>query len=68
MKIAAPALKLEMALESVELREGRPVIVCRMGVYDATTELSREDLRTFMACLMKPSIFFAFCRVIFSSN
>lgn len=63
MKITAPALKLDMTLSDVVLREGRPVIVCRMGVYDATTELSKEDVGVFLKCLLRPKVFLAFAKI-----
>lgn len=66
MKITAPALKLDMTLADVVLREGRPVIVCRMGVYDATTELSKEDVGAFLKCLLRPRVLLAFAKLALS--
>ncbi|MFT3722934.1 MAG: hypothetical protein QM773_05035 [Hyphomonadaceae bacterium] len=68
MKIIAPALKLDMVLSDVVLREGRPVIVCRMGVYDATTELSKEDVGVFLKCMLRPSVFLAFAKITLSRS
>lgn len=66
MRIHAPALKLDMSLSDIVLRDGKPVIVCRMGTYDATTELSKEDIGVFLKCMVRPSVFMAFARVLFS--
>jgi hypothetical protein len=63
MKISAPALKLDVVLSDVVVREGRPVIVCRMGAYDATTELSHEDIARILKCLLRPKVLMAFARL-----
>ncbi|QKR99872.1 hypothetical protein F9288_09650 [Sphingomonas sp. CL5.1] len=68
MKISAPSLKLDMALHDVVVKDGRPVIVCRMGVYEATTDLSRDDVIAMLKCLARPSIFAAFMRLVLSSR
>ena len=64
MKIIAPGLKLDMILSDIVLRDERPVIICRMGAYDATTELSREDIITFLKCMLRPKMFFAVARLL----
>lgn len=63
MKISAPALKLEMKLSDVRIKDGRPVIVCRMGAYDATTELSQADVLTLLRTLARPSVLLSFIRL-----
>jgi len=66
VKISAPGLKLDMILSDIVLRDARPVVVCRMGAYDATTELSREDIATFMRCMLRPRTFLAVVRLLLS--
>lgn len=66
MRINAPSLKLDMVLRGVEIREQRPVIMCQIGSYSATTELSREDMRSFVRSMLRPRIALAFAKVFFS--
>lgn len=64
MKIVAPSLKLNMELQDVEIREGKPVIVCRVGVYDATADLSTQDTRAIFKCLLRPRTLLAFIKLL----
>lgn len=64
MKISAPALKLDMVLSDVEVRDGAPVIICRMGAYNATTVLSKADMAVFLRCMLRPKVFLAFARIL----
>lgn len=66
MRINAPSLKLDMVLTDVELREDRPMIICRIGSYNATTELSRDDIRSFVRCMLRPKVALAFAKIAFS--
>jgi hypothetical protein len=68
VKITAPGLKLDMILSDIVLRDERPVIICRMGAYDATTELSREDIITFLRCMLRPKMFLAVARLLRSKR
>jgi len=68
MKISAPALKLDMVLSDVEVRDGAPVIICRMGAYNATTVLSKEDLAVLLRCVLRPKVFLAFARTLFQPD
>jgi hypothetical protein len=68
MRIVAPSLKLNMDLRDVQIKEDKPVIICRVGVYDATTDLSPEDLRTFLKCLCRPRILIAFLKLAFGKS
>jgi hypothetical protein len=65
MKISAPSLKLDMALQNIVVKDGRPIIVSRIGVYEATTDLSREDVIAILKCLVRPSVLPAFIRLTF---
>ena len=68
MRINAPALKLDMVLSDVVVRNARPVIVCRMGAYDATTELSPEDIGRILKCLLRPKVLMSFARLWLSKT
>jgi hypothetical protein len=68
VKVIAPGLKLDMILSDIALRNERPVIVCRVGAYDATTELSREDIATFLRCVLRPRVLLAFIRMLLSKR
>lgn len=68
MRINAPSMKLDMLLCGVEIREQRPIITCRIGSYNATTELSREDMRNFVRSLLRPKVAWAFAKVFFGKS
>ena len=68
MKVVAPGLTLDMILSDIAIRDQRPVIVCRVGAYDATTELAREDLATFLRCMLRPRVLLAFTRLLLSKR
>ena len=68
MKVVAPGLTLDMILSDIAIRNQRPVIVCRVGAYDATTELAREDLATFIRCMLRPRVLLAFTRLLLSKR
>jgi hypothetical protein len=57
-----------MILSDIAIRDQRPVIVCRVGAYDATTELAREDLATFLRCMLRPRVLLAFTRLLLSKR
>lgn len=65
MKISAPSLKLDMVLSHVEVKHGLPVIVCKVGVYEAVTDLSRDDVRVLLRNLARPRVLGAFLRLAF---
>jgi hypothetical protein len=66
MKIQAPGLNLDMALQSVIVKNDRPVVVCRVGAYDATAMLTQNDVRIFLRQLLRPSILWAVVRLAIS--
>jgi hypothetical protein len=56
MKIRAPGLSLDMAVRSIALADGSRVVSCRTGPYDATAQLSRDDVRVLMRTLFRPAL------------
>jgi hypothetical protein len=65
MKIRAPGLNLDMAVCSIALVEGSPVVSCRAGPYDATAQLSRDDVRILMRALIRPALLIRLVRFSF---
>jgi hypothetical protein len=65
MKIRAPGLNLDMAVRSISLIDGSPVVGCRAGPYDATAELSRDDVRLLMRALFRPALLVRLIRFAF---
>jgi hypothetical protein len=65
MKISMPSLKVDLAVSDIQIRNGKPVIVSRMGVYEATAEPTREDVRAVLRCLLRPSVIVALARLAF---
>jgi hypothetical protein len=45
-----------MAVRSISLIDGSPVVSCRVGPYDATAQLSRDDVRILMRALCRPAV------------
>ena len=63
MKISAPSLKLDLAITEIIVREGEPVVKCRVGVYDATAKLDSNDVVAALRSLMKPTVLMAIVRL-----
>jgi len=63
MKISAPSLKLDLAVTEIIVRDGEPVVMCRVGVYDATARLDGADIVAALRSLMKPGVLFAILRL-----
>lgn len=64
MKISMPSLKVDLAVREIQIRDGRPVIVSRMGVYEATAEPTREDVLHVLRSLLRPAILLGFAKLI----
>jgi hypothetical protein len=63
MRIKAPSLKLDMELEKIVVIEGVPVLVSKVGVYEATAIMSKSDIRIVLRHLLKPRVLFSFLRL-----
>lgn len=63
MKISAPSLKLDLAVTEIVVRDGEPVVMCRVGVYDATAKLDGSDVLAALRSLVRPKVFFAILRL-----
>jgi len=63
MKISAPSLKLDLAVTEIVVRDGEPIVLCRVGVYDATAKLDGNDVVAALRSLLKPSVLFAIGRL-----
>jgi hypothetical protein len=63
VKISAPSLKLDLAVTQIVVRDGEPVVLCRVGVYDATAKLDGDDVVAALRSLMKPRVVFAILRL-----
>lgn len=63
MKISAPSLKLDLAVTEIVVRDGEPVVMCRVGVYDATAKLDGKDVVAALRSLMKPAVLFSIVRL-----
>lgn len=63
MKISAPSLKLDLAVTQIVVRDGEPVVLCRVGVYDATAKLDGDDVVAALRSVMRPSVLFAILRL-----
>lgn len=64
MKISAPSLKLDLAVTEIVVREKKPVVLCRVGAYDATAELTRSDIMAFLKALLRPKVLVALVRML----
>ena len=68
MKISMPSLKVDLAVKEIQIRNGKPVIVSRMGVYEATAEPTRDDVLNTLRSLLKPRVLASFAKLIFSRH
>lgn len=64
MKISAPSLKLDLAVTEIVVRDGKPVVLCRVGAYDATAILSRNDVIAFVKALFRPKVLWVLVRML----
>ena len=63
MKISAPSLKLDLSIRDVEVRDGEPVVLCRIGVYETVARLDGTDVRAAMRALLRPRVILAMIRL-----
>lgn len=63
MKISAPSLKLDLAIRDIEVREGEPVVLCRVGVYETIARLDGADVRAALRAMLKPSVVLAILKL-----
>jgi galactitol-specific phosphotransferase system IIB component len=66
MKIKAPSLRLDMELQKIVMKDGQPVVISKVGVYEATAVMSKADVLVVMRHLLKPHILLGFLRLTFS--
>jgi hypothetical protein len=66
MKIKAPSLKLDMDLQSIVMKDGAPVLISKIGVYEATAVMSKADVLVVLRHVVKPRIFMGFLRLALS--
>lgn len=68
MKISAPSLKLDLAIQDIEVRGGEPVVLCRVGVYETVARLDGTDVRAALRALLKPAVVMAILKLAFRSK
>lgn len=64
MKISAPSLKLDLSVTEIVVRDGKPIVLCRVGAYDATAELNRNDILAFLKALLRPKVVATIARML----
>lgn len=68
MKISAPSLKLDLAIQDIEVREGEPVVLCRVGVYETIARLDGADVRAALRAMLKPAVILAILKLALRSK
>lgn len=56
MKISAPSLKLDLAVKDIVVRDGEPVVLCRVGVYETVARLDGADVRAALRAMLRPRV------------
>lgn len=63
MKISAPSLKLDLAVKDIVVRDGEPVVLCRVGVYETVARLDGADVRAALRAMLRPRVVFSILKL-----